>query len=119
MLLAFSMTTYDFYCESPLVMWRPLSGRRRHRTRSRGAKPKLTTFEHRVPLHHVHPRAAATMEEFTEGRLECTVDSPQKENAGTKDVYISYLITTSVWRIVREPGSNALSSLNKTNSPSL
>ena len=42
------------------------------------------------------------MEEFTEGKLECTVSSPQKENEGTKDVYISYLVTTKV-RFTREP----------------
>lgn len=31
-----------------------------------------------------------------EGYLECTVDKPQKENDGTKDAYVSYLITTHV-----------------------
>jgi sorting nexin-4 len=30
------------------------------------------------------------------GVLECTVDSPLKENDGTKDAYVSYLITTNV-----------------------
>lgn len=30
------------------------------------------------------------------GFLECTVDTPQKENDGTKDAYISYLVTTHV-----------------------
>lgn len=34
--------------------------------------------------------------DFNEGRLECTVDKPQKENDGTKDAYISYLVTTRV-----------------------
>lgn len=29
-----------------------------------------------------------------EGRLDCTVSSPQKENDGTKDAYVSYLVTT-------------------------
>ncbi|KAF2403740.1 Phox-like protein [Trichodelitschia bisporula] len=33
-------------------------------------------------------------QDFGDGRLECTVDSPLKENEGTKDVYISYLVTT-------------------------
>ncbi|KAI9794164.1 MAG: intercellular trafficking and secretion [Peltula sp. TS41687] len=28
------------------------------------------------------------------GRLDCTVDSPQKENEGTKDAFVSYLVTT-------------------------
>ena len=31
-----------------------------------------------------------------EGRLDCTVGSPQKENDGTKDAYVSYLVTTHV-----------------------
>lgn len=32
-----------------------------------------------------------------DGILECTVDSPLKENDGTKDAYVSYLITTHVF----------------------
>lgn len=31
-----------------------------------------------------------------DGVLECRVDSPLKENDGTKDAYISYLVTTTV-----------------------
>ncbi len=31
-----------------------------------------------------------------EGRLDCTVDKPLKENDGTKDAYVSYLVTTTV-----------------------
>ena len=31
-----------------------------------------------------------------EGRLDCTVDTPHKENEGTKDAYVSYLVTTKV-----------------------
>lgn len=31
-----------------------------------------------------------------DGVIECTVDSPLKENDGTKDAHISYLITTHV-----------------------
>lgn len=31
-----------------------------------------------------------------DGVLECLVDSPLKENDGTKDAYISYLVTTTV-----------------------
>ena len=31
-----------------------------------------------------------------QGYLECSVDSPQKEQDGTKDAYVSYLITTHV-----------------------
>jgi sorting nexin-4 len=32
-----------------------------------------------------------------DGVLECTVDQPLKENDGTKDAYVSYLVTTNVW----------------------
>lgn len=31
-----------------------------------------------------------------EGTLQCTVDTPLKEHDGTKDAYVSYLITTQV-----------------------
>jgi hypothetical protein len=31
-----------------------------------------------------------------DGRLECTVDSPLKENDGSKDAFVSYLVTTHV-----------------------
>ena len=31
-----------------------------------------------------------------DGRLDCTVTAPLKENEGTKDVYVSYLVTTNV-----------------------
>ena len=30
------------------------------------------------------------------GRLDCTVNAPLKENDGTKDAYVSYLVTTHV-----------------------
>ena len=33
---------------------------------------------------------------FEDGVLECTVGAPLKENDGTKDAYISYLVTTHV-----------------------
>jgi len=31
-----------------------------------------------------------------DGTLDCTVDSPMKENDGTKDAYVSYKVTTQV-----------------------
>jgi sorting nexin-4 len=31
-----------------------------------------------------------------DGRLECVVDTPQTENQGTKDAFVSYLVTTDV-----------------------
>lgn len=33
-------------------------------------------------------------QDFDDGRLECTVSSPRKESEGSKDAYVSYLITT-------------------------
>lgn len=35
-----------------------------------------------------------------DGRLDCAVDSPQKENEGTKDVFVSYRVTTHVGQAV-------------------
>lgn len=32
----------------------------------------------------------------SEGYLHCTVDKPLKENDGTKDAYVSYLVSTRV-----------------------
>ena len=31
-----------------------------------------------------------------DGRLDCKVNTPLKENDGTKDAYVSYLVTTEV-----------------------
>ena len=43
------------------------------------------------------PRAdAVDLAGIGDGVLECQVDSPLKENDGTKDAYISYLVTTHV-----------------------
>ena len=46
-----------------------------------------------------------------DGRLDCTVDTPLKENDGTKDAYVSYLVTTHV-RYSRTSLSNVLSSMS-------
>lgn len=35
-----------------------------------------------------------------EGVLECSVDTPMKENDGTKDAYVSYLVTTHVGGLI-------------------
>lgn len=35
------------------------------------------------------------------GRLDCTVNTPLKENDGTKDAYISYLVTTHVGYLIK------------------
>lgn len=41
-------------------------------------------------------RANSMAEDFSEGRLETLVGSPQKELSGTQNQYVSYLITTKV-----------------------
>jgi hypothetical protein len=33
-------------------------------------------------------------ETFDDGHLECAVTNPRKENDGSKDAYVSYLVTT-------------------------
>lgn len=43
-----------------------------------------------------HNADAVDLAGVGDGRLECAVDSPQKENDGTKDAYVSYLVTTHV-----------------------
>jgi hypothetical protein len=43
--------------------------------------------------------ARAMAEDFSEGRLETFVGSPQKELAGTQNAYVSYLVTTKVHHI--------------------
>jgi hypothetical protein len=50
---------------------------------------------------HEEPQAgpladAVDLAGIGDGVLECHVDSPLKENDGTKDAYISYLVTTHV-----------------------
>ena len=55
----------------------------------------------RMSSGHEEPQVAALanavdMASIADGVLECRVDSPLKENDGTKDAYISYLVTTHV-----------------------
>jgi sorting nexin-4 len=65
------------------------------------------TFDHdtngkrRMSSAHEEPQAGALADAVDlagigDGVLECRVDTPLKENEGTKDTYISYLVTTSV-----------------------
>ncbi|KAJ5172988.1 hypothetical protein N7492_005581 [Penicillium capsulatum] len=54
----------------------------------------------RMSSAHEEPQAgpladAVDLAGIGDGVLECRVDSPLKENDGTKDAYISYLVTTS------------------------
>jgi hypothetical protein len=41
-----------------------------------------------------HPSIMEHAQDFDDGRLDCTVSNPRKENEGSKDAYVSYLITT-------------------------
>lgn len=55
----------------------------------------------RMSSAHEEPQAgsladAVDLAGIGDGVLECHVDSPLKENDGTKDAYISYLVTTNV-----------------------
>ncbi|KAJ5744441.1 hypothetical protein N7533_009311 [Penicillium manginii] len=65
-----------------------------------------STFDHdtngkrRMSSAHEEPQAGALADAVDlagigDGVLECRVDTPLKENEGTKDTYISYLVTTS------------------------
>lgn len=55
----------------------------------------------RMSSAHEEPQAgsladAVDLAGIGDGVLECQVDSPLKESDGTKDAYISYLVTTHV-----------------------
>lgn len=48
-------------------------------------------------LNQAGPQAdAVDLAGIGDGRLECIVDKPQKENDGTKDAFVSYRVTTHV-----------------------
>jgi sorting nexin-4 len=70
---------------------------------------RISNGKHRLSSHHQHhdPQSQAQAQAgeladpvdlggIGDGVLECAVDSPLKENDGTKDAYVSYLITTIV-----------------------
>ena len=67
----------------PRLPHRPTSNRR---SSSTGSVPQAGENADQVDLAGVG----------REGVLECTVDTPTKENDGTKDAYVSYLVTTHV-----------------------
>ena len=51
----------------------------------------------RESINQAGPQAdAVDLAGIGDGRLDCTVDTPLKENDGTKDAYVSYLVTTRV-----------------------
>ena len=61
----------------------------------------LTQGKQRVPELPTSPQAGRDADPMDlagigGGRLDCTVDAPQKENEGTKDAFISYRVTTHV-----------------------
>lgn len=55
----------------------------------------------RMSSAHEEPQAGSLVDAVDlagigEGALECQVSAPMKENDGTKDAYVSYLVTTHV-----------------------
>lgn len=70
----------------------------------------------RMSSAHEEPQAgsladAVDLAGIGDGVLECQVDSPLKENDGTKDAYISYLVRTNVrpsFDLSREPRCHGL-----------
>lgn len=59
--------------------------------------PGITTNLLRsLPPQQLNPFTMQNAQDFGDGVLECTVEKPQKDNEGTKDAYISYLVTTQV-----------------------
>jgi sorting nexin-4 len=61
----------------------------------------VSNGKRRMSSTHEEPQAgpladAVDLAGIGDGVLECQVDSPLKENDGTKDAYISYLVTTHV-----------------------
>jgi hypothetical protein len=64
---------------------------------------RISNGKRRLSSQHQHHEAQAgqlaepvDLGGIGDGILECTVGSPSKENDGTKDAYVSYLITTTV-----------------------
>lgn len=71
---------------------RDVNGKRRMSSTEGPSSPPSTAQEAQAG-----PRAdAVDLAGIGDGVLECRVDSPLKENDGTKDAYISYLVTTHV-----------------------
>lgn len=81
----------DTHESNPSRKRTPSGERSRARPTSTG-KQKATHIEHQAG-----PNAdALDLAGVGDGRLDCKVDSPQKENEGTKDAFVSYLVTTHV-----------------------
>ena len=64
--------------------------------------PHRSLSERRLSSNSSEPQVSNNADEVEvpglgmEGTLECSVDSPTKENDGTKDAYVSYKVTTHV-----------------------
>jgi sorting nexin-4 len=66
-----------------------------------GQSHRDTNGKRRMSVAQDEPQAgpladAVDLAGIGDGMLECSVDAPLKENDGTKDAYISYLVTTHV-----------------------
>jgi sorting nexin-4 len=61
---------------------------------TRSASGRRNTDEHQAGQH----ADGVDLAGVGEGILECIVEKPLKENDGTKDAYVSYLVTTDVRR---------------------
>ncbi|KAL9113394.1 MAG: hypothetical protein Q9227_002435 [Pyrenula ochraceoflavens] len=81
----------------------------RHEAESDNSRPNTSEASRPLPIRHSSgkrkmsgtavPQAGQLADPVDlggigDGILECTVDSPMKENDGTKDAYMSYLVTT-------------------------
>ncbi len=65
-------------------------------TRISNGKRRLSSQHQHHEAQAGHLADAVDLGGIGDGILECTVDSPLKENDGTKDAYVSYLVTTTV-----------------------
>lgn len=103
------VTTMDDHADFDSVSWR--NENENNTTRPPPKEPshettlptRISNGKRRLSSQHKHHEAqAGTLAEpvdlggIGDGILECTVDSPLKESDGTKDAYVSYLITTTV-----------------------
>lgn len=101
--------TMDDHADFDSVSWR--NENESNRSRPESAEPshettlptRISNGKRRLSSHQQHQESQAgaladpvDLGGIGDGVLECTVDSPLKENDGTKDAYVSYLITTTV-----------------------
>ena len=95
--LYYSATILAGRASDPFVV--PPCNRKRRKRRRQLRHPSLRTQPNHPPNNssrNMEGHADYDTDNFSEGLLECTVDRPQKELDGTKDAYISYLVSTRV-----------------------